>query len=85
MKRSATSEITRWALFSALLVVGTFATLMLLGEDNPDNPMTLGELFVLKFGAIATLYGLFQIGRSLYNRGLLPQRFIDELTKEDEV
>ena len=62
-----------------------FAFLMLVGEETPDNPMTPGEFFVLKFGAFATLYGLVQIGKHLCKHGLLPQSFIDEMTKEEDV
>lgn len=84
-QKIAIGELVRWALFVVLLCVGTFAMLMLLSEEAPDNPMTIGEFFVIKFGALATLYGLFQLGKLLYDHGLLPQRFIDELTREDEV
>lgn len=86
MKRQSTmAGLARWALLATLVGVGMVAFLMLVGEETPDNPMTLGEFFVLKFGALATLYGLVQIGKHLCKHGLLPQSFIDEMTKEDEV
>lgn len=85
MKRSTIAELARWALLATLVGVGMVAFLMLVGEETPDNPMTLGEFFVLKFGALATLYGLVQIGKHLCKHGLLPQSFIDEMTKEEDV
>ena len=55
MKRQSTmAGLARWALLATLVGVGMVAFLMLVGEETPDNPMTLGEFFVLKFGALAT-------------------------------
>lgn len=86
MKRQSTmAGLARWALLATLVGVGMVAFLMLVGEETPDNPMTLGEFFVLKFGALATLYGLVQLGKHLCKHGLLPQSFIDEITKEEDV
>lgn len=86
MKRQSTmAGLARWALLATLVGVGMVAFLMLVGEETPDNPMTLGEFFVLKFGALATLYGLVQIGKHLCKHGLLPRSFIDEMTKEEDV
>lgn len=86
MKRQSTmAGLARWALLATLVGAGMVAFLMLIGEETPDNPMTLGEFFVLKFGALATLYGLVQIGKHLCKHGLLPQSFIDEMTKEEDV
>lgn len=86
MKRQSTmAGLARWALLATLVGVGMVAFLMLVGEETPDNPMTLGEFFVLKFGALATLYGLVQLGKHLCKHGLLPQSFIDEMTKEEDV
>lgn len=70
MKRQSTmAGLARWALLATLVGVGMVAFLMLVGEETPDNPMTLGEFFVLKFGALATLYGLVQIGKHLCKHG----------------
>lgn len=86
MKRQSTmAGLARWALLATLVGAGMVAFLMLVGEETPDNPMTLGEFFVLKFGALATLYGLVQLGKHLCKHGLLPQSFIDEMTKEEDV
>ncbi|WP_346701235.1 hypothetical protein [uncultured Alistipes sp.] len=85
MKRSTIAELARWAVLATLVGVGMFAFLLLIGEETPDNPMTLGQFFILKFGALATLYGLVQLGKHLCKHGLLPQSFIEEMTKEDEV
>lgn len=86
MKRQSTmAGLARWALLATLVGVGMVAFLMLVGEETPDNPMTLGEFFVLKFGALATIYGLVQLGKHLCKHGLLPQSFIDEMTKEEDV
>lgn len=86
MKRQSTmAGLARWALLATLVGVGMVAFLLLIGEETPDNPMTLGQFFILKFGALATLYGLVQLGKHLCKHGLLPQSFIEEMTKEDEV
>ena len=86
MKRQSTmAGLARWALLATLVGVGMVAFLMLVGEETPDDPMTLGQFFILKFGALATLYGLVQLGKHLCKHGLLPQSFIEEMTKEDEV
>lgn len=86
MKRQSTmAGLARWALLATLVGVGMVAFLMLVGEETPDNPMTLGQFFILKFGALATLYGLVQLGKHLCKHGLLPQSFIDEMTKEEDV
>lgn len=85
MKSNRLSEFFKWVLLSVLVGFGMFAFLMLIGEETPDNPMTVGELFVIKFGSISTLYGLAQLGKYLFNHGMLPQSFIDEINEEEDV
>lgn len=79
------SELVKWVLLAVLAGLGMFAFLMLVGEETSENPLTIGEFFVLKFGALSTLYGLVQIGKHLCKHGMLPQSFIDEITKEEDV
>lgn len=78
-------ELAKLALLVVLLGVAMFAFFMLVGEETPDNTMTIGEFFALKLGALATLYGLAQLGRYLYNHRLLPHSFIDDINKEENL
>lgn len=82
MKRNG-KEFARWSLLAMLIGAGMFAFLILVGEETPDNPMNIGEFFVLKFGALVTIYGVVLLCKHLCKRGLLPQSFIDEITKEE--
>lgn len=78
-------RIVQWGLLIAVVTVGTFAFLFLCGEDSPDNPLTVGQFFIIKAGAISTLYGCYQFGKFLYKNDMLPKSVIDELGKEDEI
>ncbi len=73
------SKLTQWVVTGILAVWGTFSFLILAGEEDPLNPMPLGQFFLLKSGAMLSLYLCYLTGKWLYSKGLIP-----EIEEDDE-
>ncbi|MCF0184275.1 MAG: hypothetical protein HUK01_08070 [Bacteroidaceae bacterium] len=78
-----TDKIIRWALLTALLAVGILAIYFLAGEDNPQQPVSLGCFMVIKVTALAALLGCVKAGKYLNGKGLLPALDEDDEERED--
>lgn len=79
------TTIFKYALLVAIFGIGTIAFIVLIGEESPDNPLTFGEFFFMKAGAMGILYFLYRAGKYLYEKGLLPDKFIRAMSDlEDE-
>lgn len=63
--------------------VGFFLFLMIAGEEDPANPMTLSQFCMLKFGAMAGLCLVVVFGKALYRAGLFPDNIYKELEEEE--
>lgn len=72
-------------MFLAVMCVGTVAGMMIVGEEDPDSPMTMGEFFLLKAAAFIAIYLCYRLGKYLYENGMFPKYIIDELNKEEEI
>lgn len=72
-------------MFLAVMCVGTVAGMMIVGEEDPDSPMTMGEFFLLKAAAFIAIYLCYRLFKHLYENGMLPKYIIDELNKEEEI
>lgn len=75
------SKVFKWALLIALASWLSFSFIVLIGEEDPKNPLTLVQFFFLKFGALAST---FLTGRSLarlHEKGLLPD--LSKLIEEE--
>lgn len=72
-------------MFLAVMCVGTVAGMMIVGEEDPDSPMTMGEFFLLKAAAFLAIYLCYHLFKRLYKNGMLPKYIIDELNKEEEI
>lgn len=76
----------KYALLAAIIGVGMMAFIVLIGEESPDSPLTFGQFFLMKAGAMGILYALYRIGKLLLEKGLLPDSFIkymNEIDKEE--
>ena len=74
------SKVFKWALLIALDTWFTFSFIVLIGEEDPKNPLTLIQIFFMKAGALAsTLVTGFCFAR-LNEKGFLPDlsKLIDE-------
>ena len=81
MKRG--SELLKNILFYSIMAIGFALFMIVVGEESPDSPMTLGEFFLWKFGALAGLYLLFMLGKRLFKAGLMASDLYDELNREE--
>ena len=57
----------------ALFVIGLAAFLLLIGDEAPDAPMSIGEFILVKGAAMAVLVAVAIIAKKMFERGLLPE------------
>lgn len=74
----------KYALLVAIFGMGTIAFIVLIGEESPDNPLTICEFIFMKAGAMGILYFLYRAGKYLFEKGMLPERFIKAMSDLDE-
>ena len=65
-------KIIQWTILSALMLVGTFAFLLMAGEDDAENPMSVWTFLSIKAIGLLAFTGCFYAGRHLDRHGLLP-------------
>lgn len=63
----------QWAILSALVLVGFMAFLVMCGDDDPFNPMPLGQFLFIKAVALAVFGCCVWIGKICNKKGLLPE------------
>lgn len=56
----------------ALFVIGLAAVFLLIGDEAPDAPMSIGEFILVKGAAMAVLAAVGFIAKKMFDRGLLP-------------
>lgn len=75
------SKVFKWVLLLALATLFTFSFIVLIGEEDPKNPLTLIQFFFMKAGALAgTIVTGFCFAR-LYEKGFLPD--LSKLIEEE--
>lgn len=74
-------KAVQWAAIWFLGVWGFLSFIVLAGEEDPNNPMSLGEFCLMKAGAMASLLICFYIGKRLHRAGYLPE----ELDEDDDI
>lgn len=57
----------------ALFVIGLAAFLVLIGDEAPDAPMSIGEFILVKGAAMAVLVAVALIAKKMFEHGLLPE------------
>lgn len=76
-------EAARWAVFSALCLLGFFAFMMLAGDDDPENPLPAGQWLLIKGAAFLTLLLCVWAGKALHRNGCLPEEIEKEIGEDD--
>lgn len=71
----------QWTYLSAICLIALGAFVMLAGEENPYEPIPLGEWLLIKATAMAVFVMVSLIGRWLYRLGLLPE-FLHKMLEE---
>nr|DAD63615.1 MAG TPA: hypothetical protein [Caudoviricetes sp.] len=74
-------KCVQWCALSSLCIVGFFAFILFIGDEDPRNPISLTEWMIIKFLAFVVLALCILAGRWLYNLGYLPRclgKLIDE-------
>ena len=72
------SKATKWALLSTLCIWGFISFMMLAGEENPLEPMSLNRFILIKLCAAISAYLCYLAGKWLYKSGYLPDIKIDD-------
>lgn len=73
MKTTTTAnKVAQWAIFILLVLVATAAFFFLIGEDDPNNPISLVAFLSIKTAALAVCFGCLKLGQLLDKHGMLP-------------
>ena len=75
------TKILKWALLLALTTWGCFSFLVLIGEEDPQNPLNVVQFMFMKFGALASLTVTVWGGERLHKAGCLPD--LSKLIEEE--
>ena len=82
MKRTITlKQVGQWSLLIVLAIWGMFAFIILVGEDNPEMPMSLTQFILLKAGALVNISAVGIIAKRCNKRGWLPD--LEKLLTEE--
>lgn len=73
------SKAVRWAALWILCILGFISFIVLAGEESPNNPMSLGEFFLIKLGGMASLLICFYVGKRLHRAGYLPDELDEDI------
>ena len=73
------SKFTQWLVFSLLVLWGFFSFIILAGEEDPMNPLSIEKFFLIKGAAGLSLYLCVRLGSWLNSKGLIP-----EMSEEDD-
>lgn len=74
-------KAVQWTAVWFLGIWGFLSFIVLAGEEDPRDPMTLGEFFLIKVAAMASLLLCCYVGKRLHKAGYLPE----ELDEDDEI
>ena len=66
------SKFTQWLVFSLLGLWGFFSFIILAGEEDPMNPLSIQKFFL-------SLHLCYRLGSWLNSKGLIP-----EMSEEDD-
>lgn len=61
-----TVQIIHWGLLSALTIIGGLCFFLVIGDENPEQPMTLSQFLAIKGIAFAGLVICAKTGNKLY-------------------
>ena len=75
-------KFAQWALFSALCITGIIAFTILVGDEDPMNPMPFGRWVLIKAFAMVVIFVCVWGGKRLYKKGYLPED-IDAIAEEE--
>lgn len=66
------STMKQWAILGAVMVVAALAFMVLAGDEDPYNPMTLGTFLLVKGAALLVLIICWRVLVWLHRKGLIP-------------
>ena len=87
MKEAIIKGAMRWALLLAFCAWATVILVVLLGEDNNDNPLTIFQFLVWKIMAFGSAYATYKAGAWCYSRKMFPaivEAWVKECEKEED-
>lgn len=82
MKQTITlKQVGQWSLLTILTIWGMLAFIVLVGEDNPEMPMSLTKFMLLKVGALVNMGAVGVIAKWCNKRSWLPN--LEKLLREE--
>lgn len=63
----------KWVILTVLMVWGMLSVILLLGEEDPYNPMPLLQFIALKAGSVISLFLCAAVTMACADSGLLPK------------
>lgn len=72
-------KIIQWGIYITLSVIGILAFFVLAGDEDPINPIPIGQFIAVKAGAISVIGGCIWLGKKCDKKGLLPDIKDDDL------
>ena len=73
------SKFIQWLVFTLLGIWGFFSFIILAGEEDPMNPLSIEKFFLIKGAAGLSLYLCVRLGSWFNSKGLIP-----EMSEEDD-
>ena len=73
----------QWLMFLSLTTIGLFSFLVMAGDENPQQPLTISEWLLVKFSAAIVFISVYLACRFCYNNGLFPE-YIDRVASKEE-
>ena len=77
------NKIIQWAVYIAIGTWGFLSFCVLAGDEDPNNPMSLGRFFTIKALAAISLYDCYRVGKACNKWGLFPDFKFPEDEMED--
>lgn len=75
-------EFAKWAAISALTVIGSMAFMVMAGDENPEQPMSVGVFLLVKAISMFILVGCLLTVRYMYQHGYMPD-LLNRLAEEE--
>lgn len=73
----------QWVIICTILLIGVIAFMVVMGDEDPEAPMSLLNFFLIKSAGCIVIYVCYLIVKNLYKRGFLPTYFYDLMLEED--
>ncbi len=85
--RTPLHPVLQWLLVVAFVAWFTILLVVIIGEDNPDMPLSIMDFFLIKIMAGCSVYTTYKAGAWCYYHDYFPaivQAYIDTACEEED-